>query len=84
MSSYKKTFLKKLWTVCLLAALMLAGPVLATDPEEVDPDPDFRSTILVVTDLTQVSPQELAPGRYLIRVITADGSETIHELVVAP
>lgn len=56
---------------------LVQSPLFATDPTEIDPDPDYASfstesskaTTLVVFDLDSLDIAGLPPGRYLVVVI---------------
>lgn len=62
-----------------LVALLVQSPIYATDPIEVDPDPDITTTI-VVEDSAEVNPESLPPGRYMIIVVDEDGSREAYEI----
>ena len=63
--------------------LLVAGAVFATELEEVDPDPGTTQLLYMsASEFVQLDPASLAPGRYLLRVVQEDGSETVLELVV--
>lgn len=69
-------------SVTILVLLLLAGPVRATELEEVDPDPDSALVLLVVSEREAVDPMTLEPGHYLVIVVAAEGAEWIYEIVV--
>ncbi len=67
-----------------LVALLVQSPVFATDPIDVDPDPDFASTAktIFVDSSDGLDMESLAPGYYLIVVVGDDGSERSFEVRV--
>lgn len=67
-----------------MVAMLMQSPVWATDPIDVDPDPDFASNPVTITiDASdQLDIDSLAPGHYLIVVIADDGSEHSFEVWV--
>lgn len=86
--SPRKSHVLFLIALALTTCLALAAPAFATEPEEADPDPgglaagDPTVRVLTLNDPTDLDPSRLEPGRYLIRVIDADGSHTVFEVVV--
>ena len=62
-----------------LLALLLQSPIYATDPIDVDPDPDAPVTI-VVQSLEEVDTDSLPPGDYVIIVVAEDGSRETYEI----
>lgn len=68
-----------------LAALLVQGPAFATDPIDLDPDPDFAAsatTTIVVDSPSEVDIQSLPPGRYLIVVVGEAGKTQTFEIWV--
>ena len=64
-------------------ALALSSPLLATDPIDVDPDPDYGPiTQIVVESMEQVDLETLSPGVYWIVVVHGDGPNETYEIVV--
>ncbi len=82
-SSNSKHVLVLIALILTLCAIV-ATPAFAADPEEVDPDPEQPFTqVLTVSDLAELDTMNLAPGRYLVRVVDADGdTKAVHEIVV--
>lgn len=68
--------------VTVFMTLLLAGAALATEPEEVDPDPGFTQMQMTVGELMRLDPASLAPGQYLLWVVWDDGRVEWVELVV--
>ena len=75
------TFL--LLALCFLA-LLFPGAAFATDPIDLDPDPDLAApaTTIVVDDLESVDVGSLPPGRYILIVLGEDGSTQTYEIWV--
>ncbi len=77
--------------IALILTLSLAAiPAFAADPEEADPDPERQATQgsssvteLVLTDPAELDSRCLAPGRYLVRIVDAEGTQAIYEIVVS-
>ena len=72
---------------CLGCLLSLASvmPSSATDPVDVDPDPDTLASPaeeIVVDDISQLEPRHLPAGRYWVRVRVKDGADIVFELIV--
>ncbi len=76
-----------LTALILSICLAIATPVFATDPEEADPDPDgfsagSQTRVIVLRDLSDLDPARLEPGRYIVRIIDADGTQAVYEIVI--
>ena len=72
--------------ICLVA-LLVQAPAFATDPIDVDPNPDPPSSsssmvTLYATDAEPVDVDSLLPGHYLIIVTHSDGSQSQYEIWV--
>ena len=74
-------------TACLAAAM----PAFAADPEEADPDPEQQSAqtsgsavtrVLTLDDPADLDPDRLAPGRYIVRIVDAEGTKAVYEIEV--
>ncbi len=78
--------------IALILTLCLAAiPAFAADPEEADPDPEQRvvpssgsvTRELILTDPAELDPRRLEPGRYRVRIVDAEGTKAIYEIVVS-
>ena len=69
--------------ICLLVFLA-PGSVFATEPVDLDPDPDLTSstTTIIVNSLDEVDVDSLEPGTYVIIVIHEDGSQDTYTIRV--
>ena len=72
--------------ICLIA-LLVQAPAFATDPVDVDPNPDpptssGLTTPIYVDESERVDTEGLAPGRYLIIVTHDDNSQSQYEIWV--
>lgn len=65
--------------LCLVA--LVQTPAFATDPIDVDPNPDHGQN-LYVGDLEQVDVDSLPPGRYVIIVTSENTSQRRYEIWV--
>lgn len=67
--------------LCLLA-LLAPGWALATEPIDLDPDPDANVTsmTILVDDLDDLDIEALPPGHYIIIVLSPDGSSYTFEV----
>ncbi len=63
-----------------LVALLIQSPIYATDPIDVDPDPDSTTTIVVQASEEEDTTESLPPGRYMIIVVAEDGSTEAREI----
>lgn len=77
-----------LTAMILTVSLAVAMPAFGAEPEEADPDP-FTQTSgsavtqeLVVADFAELDTDRLAPGRYVVRVVDAEGTKAVFEIVV--
>lgn len=84
----RKTLLSR-WPLALaqlaLVTLLASGPAWATDPIDVDPDPDgapSSMTVLYVDESESIDVGSLAPGHYQVVVLGENGPEEIYELEV--
>ncbi len=75
----------------ILTACLAAAPVFATDPEEVDPDPEgltadpeLTTRIITLSDLSDLETARLEPGRYIVRIADSKGARTVYEIVINP
>lgn len=61
-----------------------AMPAFAVDPEEADPDPELTSPQeIVLSDPADLDTSSLAPGRYIVRIVDAEGATvSVYEIVV--
>ena len=62
-----------------LLALLIQSPLYATEPIDVDPDPD-STTIVVQASEEEDTTRSLPPGRYMIIVVAEDGSTEAREI----
>ena len=69
--------------ICLMV-LLVPGSVFATEPVDLDPDPDLTSSIttIIVNSLDEVDVDSLEPGTYVIIVIHEDGSQDTYTIRV--
>ena len=67
-----------------LLAILVQGPTFATDPIDVDPDPDFTqgTTMIVVDSTDDLDLGSLPAGHYVIVVVAEDGSQSTFEIEV--
>ena len=63
-------------------ALLVGGPAWATDPMDVDPDPDGAPTLLYVEESESVDAGSLPPGHYVVIVRIDDAPDETYELWV--
>ncbi len=70
------------WSLLMigLVALLIQSPIYATDPMDVDPDPDLTTTIIVQAAEEQDTAESLPPGHYRIIVVAKDGSTKTREI----
>ena len=72
--------------ICLVV-LLVQAPAFATDPIDVDPNPDpptgsSATTILYVDASEKIDVDSLAPGHYVIIVTHDDNSQSQYEIWV--
>ena len=63
-----------------LLALLFQSPIYATDPIDVDPDPDHSTTIIVEASAEEETTASLPPGQYTVIVVDEDGSTETREI----
>lgn len=74
----------------ILTLCLAAPPAFAADPEEADPDPEQQAAqssesvtrVLTLSDLAELDRSRLAPGRYIVRIVDAEGTKAVYEIVV--